>query len=232
MQVTFLKRKRRINKVLIYSQICIFFKHFNYAWTPCSLEDRPEITRFHQEHLSGNSAWGGLTKSLIPGNSVILPHQVLSVFFINRNRLHFTSALIGNRVWITNCRATVSNIHVLPIMPTVRSTADGKGGRTVTSQETCLFRTASPGQLWQCFRDQRQQVSIDRYTSHLRWMALSFPIVTNHRFFSRQYWIVQNESSWRWPWRSWLYIMFLNWYEKNHSTPSPYPDLTDLYLCI
>ena len=52
--------------------------------------------------------------------------------------LDYKSRLIGNRVQITNCRATVSNAKSFyPIGPLFAMT-NGKDDKNVTSQETCL----------------------------------------------------------------------------------------------
>lgn len=66
---------------------------------------------------------------LAPASSLLILHQTGA---------GFTNAkLIGNRVQITGCRATVSNAKgFCQQMLTVL--INGKSGRNVTSQETCL----------------------------------------------------------------------------------------------
>ena len=86
-------------------------------------------------------------KNKIPTNSTCPTAKILT--FASKLFLYSSSTakvpgsvpgLIGNCVQFTSCPATVSNSPFLPTQSTVRLPADGKDGKNVTSQETCLHR--------------------------------------------------------------------------------------------
>lgn len=76
--------------------------------------------------------------------SYYIIHYICAIvlYFIlhQQEKVLLNCRLIGNRVQITNCRATVSNACFLPVYIHCPPKADGKDGKNVTSQETCLYR--------------------------------------------------------------------------------------------
>jgi len=85
-------------------------------------------------------------KALNEALEIMLDQEVSNypIFILHQQeKVLLNCRLIGNRVQITNCRATVSNASFLPNYIHCTPKAYGKDGKNVTSQETCLYRIDS-----------------------------------------------------------------------------------------